>query len=280
MIKGKPKLCIFIHFGESPLIPIYVKTFLSELRNYFDELILVTNERRIDSALEWLETDIQLMFVSNEGYDFGKFYQAIQTLDLNQYSQIACANDSNVLFNTLKPIMDWGKSQRLDFWGLLDSYERPWFATHSQTYHIQSHFMVFEKKAIEKLTVFLEILDLEAILGEKDTKTLRQKVIDQWEIGLSQFFLGEGLTIGSFIDSIDFAKKHGIKKAGNLSHSHFEKLIESGYPLIKKKVILGEKGIKRFFKPQKDWEKLIRKFGNKDWEIELLLDELNRFRKL
>jgi|GEM_PF-6573408 len=41
--------------------------------------------------------------------------------------------------------MNWGNSSDADFWGILDSFEKPWFSEHENNRHIQSHFIVFNR---------------------------------------------------------------------------------------------------------------------------------------
>lgn len=268
------RICIFIHFSNQPGVPKYVQVYLMELVRHFDEIILVTNERDIHSDLRSLHSKIRLQEVINEGYDLGMFYKAFQTLDIENYSQIACINDSNVLFNKLDQIFDWERQQAYDFWGLIDSYQSPWFSTHKDNYHLQSHFLVFNKKAINILPRYFQSLDLELIFKEKDKKKLRQKVIDQWEIGLTQFIAKSGLTIGSVYDSNFFQKQNNIRKNINLSYDQYAWLIESGYPLLKKKIILKKSVIKDLIRPRLKWDTLILKYGFEGWEIEDLIREL------
>ena len=126
----KKSLCVFIHFGNMEYIPKYVEIYINELSLYFDEVIFVMNRRRLNTYhLLLLNKNITLKLVKNEGYDFGMFYKAFQQIVHSQYDQIACINDSNVLFHKLTPIFEWDKSSNLDFWGLIDSNERPIFST-------------------------------------------------------------------------------------------------------------------------------------------------------
>jgi lipopolysaccharide biosynthesis protein len=268
------KLCVFIHFSNQFFVPKYVQIYLMELVRHFDEVILVTNEREIHRGLEGLPSKTHLKQVTNEGYDMGMFYKVFQGLDLTNYSQIACINDSNVLFNTLDHLFQWGNQKGLDFWGLIDSYESPWFSTHLNSYHIQSHFLVFNAKAISKLSDYFNSLDLDRIFIEEDKKKLRQMVIDKWEIGLTQFMLKSGVTIGSYFDSKTFQQKNKIKKNINLSHVQYAKLIESGYPLLKKRLIIKKSWLKRLIRPRLNWDYLIERYGNKEWEIKQLIAEL------
>jgi hypothetical protein len=279
MESSSKKLCIFIHFGKESHFPKYVEIFVKELLGYFDELILITNERQIENKENVVFQKVNLHFVQNEGYDFGMFYKAIGTINLNDYRQIASINDSNILFNSLGRVFSWGEKKELDFWGLIDSYQKPWFSTHEDSYHIQSHFLVFNKRAIDLLPFFFNSIEIEKIFQEKDLKKVRQAVINQWEIGVTQFFRLEGLRVGSFIDSNKFSKIYSTKKKTNLSHSHYFRLIKAGYPLIKKKIIFDTKFLKCFFRPKIKWDFLMLKYGKNDWDIEGLVSELKKMKK-
>ncbi len=269
----KKSLCVFVHYSKSSFIPIYVNIYVSELSNYFDEIILVTNHRPINSGNIFNHQNVSTLFVENEGYDFGMFYKALKTINPLEYNQIACINDSNIIFNELKSIFTWGRSQQTDFWGLIDSYQSPHFSTHKSNFHIQSHFIVFNHKAIDKLSAFFESLDIQEILNEKDPKKLREIVINSWEIGLSQFLIKEGLSCCSYIDSQYYANLHLSGKRTNIGLKLYPELIRSGFPIIKKKVITKGKW-KDIFRTSSNWKNLIRQYGNQDWEIEALIDEL------
>jgi len=68
------RICIFSHYFDENYIPLYVVVYLKELKNYFDEILLVTNSRKIDNAETIESLNIRLLPVENEGYDFGMFY--------------------------------------------------------------------------------------------------------------------------------------------------------------------------------------------------------------
>lgn len=270
-------LCVFTHFSNKAGIPLYVQIYLHELTLHFDHLIFVANSEPKREINIQEGKNIQLMLVKNEGYDLGMFYKAFQTIDPNEYSQIACINDSNILFNELQPIFNWSKNHTFDFWGLIDSYEKPWFSIHSDNFHIQSHFIVLNRKAIEKLPDFFSTIDFKQIYKEENKEKLRRAVINNWEIGLSQYLISKGLKHGSFIDSQSFSGVYYSGKKVNITHKLYSELIESGYPLIKKKVIAQNKWTD-IFRNVLPWENMIRKYGNQNWEIESLINELNKIR--
>lgn len=270
-------LCIYIHYKNREAIPLYVQMYINELANYFDDLVVVHNEPIYTLTKPSFSEKITFATFPNQGYDFGLFYNYFSKIDHRQYEQIACINDSNVLFNELKPIFKWANAQDFDFWGLIDSNEKPWFSTHENNYHIQSHFLVFNRKAIDTLIDYFSNAEIDLIFNEKDQVKLRRMVIDKWEIGLSRYLFGKGLIGNSFINSTAFHNQYNIRKHVNLGHKFYAELIEAGFPIIKKKVIMDCSWKTRIsFKPS--WEKIIRKYGNKQWDIEALVSEMKQFK--
>ena len=224
-----------------------------------------------------LSENVAIVFQENKGYDFGRFYNYLKTIEKDNYYRIACVNDSNILVNELDRVLNWESISGFDFWGLVDSYEKPWFSTWSDNHHIQSHFLVFHKKAIGLLDEYFESVDVDALLNEKDQKTLRRNVINKWEIGLSRFMISKGLQTGQYCDSQEFTKRFKIRSDSNLPHLLPEELLANGYPLLKKKVIFERK--KFFRKNPADWKKLIRNYGNPLWKPDTLIEELIQMKK-
>jgi lipopolysaccharide biosynthesis protein len=269
----KKNLCVFIHFGKQDYLPLFVRIYLNELSSFFDEVILVTNQRSHNTKFSSLNRNLTTLFVKNEGYDLGMFYKAFQTINSAEYSQIACINDSNILFNELHPIFAWSNQLNFDFWGLIDSNEKPWFSTHQESYHIQSHFIVFNQKAILKLPAYFDSLNIQSIFDEKDIVKIRRMVINNWEIGLSQFLINEGLSIGSYINSYSYSIRYLNGKPANVGHKLYPELIKSGFPLIKMKIITKSKWTD-IFRTDTHWKTMIRQYGNQEFEIDALIQEL------
>lgn len=278
MDSTKKSLCIFIHFSHSNYIPYYVLLYLKELSFYFDEIIFVANKRVVDNEKDIPTGVTKRLYVKNEGYDLGMFYKAFQTIKPEEYRQIACINDSNILFNELKTVFDWGQSANLDLWGLIDSMHRPPFSTHKQDYHIQSHFMVFNEKAMALLPAFFDSIHIKNIFSETNIRTVREQVINHWEIGVSQFMIQNGLRIGSYINGQIYTSLYLSGKLRNISIRLYHELIKAGYPLIKKKVIL-DRNFRNFIRFRPGWKKLMRAYGNKEWDIEKLIHEMVEMRK-
>jgi len=221
------KLAIFIHYRSEGEIPINVKYYLNELKLYFDDTILVTNNREISNLNEFYNNNI-LVF-NNEGYDFGSLYKALNAIDYSIYSHIGVFNDSNIILNPLNKILDWGFNSNNNFWGITDCYLTN--IPNIYTYHIQSHFMVFDNIAIKHLYNYLNDNKIYNLFNtDISVRELRLKIIDTYEIGLTQYLLFNNIKIESYFKSDN-------KNPINMHIDEWDKLIEQEYPFIKKKIV-------------------------------------------
>ncbi len=271
MINEKIKVCAFIHYSVTDTLPYYAEIYLTQLLNHFDKIKVLTNNTEINNQNNFIHDKIEFIHLENKGYDFGMFYRYFIYENLENISQIGLVNDSNILLNSVHDIFHWGNSNNFDFWGIIDSHEKPWFSNHENNYHIQSHFLIFNKKALDKLPEFFKTLDIDTIFNETNKKRLRRLVIENWEIGLTQFFISEDLNIGSYIDSNEFQKKYKPKKQ-NLTHSMYHELVSEGYPFMKKKIIL-EKKLFSVVKKEK-WKETIENYGHHEWDISRILESI------
>lgn len=262
---------MFIHFSTTDTLPYYVEIYINELTKHFDKVKVLTNNSKISKHKYFIDNNIDFIHLKNQGYDFGMFYRYIINENLENISQIALINDSNILLKKLHYTFDWADTNEFDFWGIIDSNEKPWFSNHTDNYHLQSHFLVFNSKAINFLPAFFNTLNINEILNESDVKKLRRLVIEKWEIGLTQYFIRCGLKIGTYISSNEMHSKYQPKKQ-NVTHSIYHKLVSEGYPFIKKKVLLG-KNIFSGIKKEK-WKMTIENFGHNEWDFKKILDSV------
>jgi lipopolysaccharide biosynthesis protein len=251
--------CVFVHFGNDSRLPLPDYCYVSKLATCFDEVIVVTDTREFE--LFDLPSHVQLRFVQNIGYDFGKFYQIFNELDLERFDRIALVNDSNILLGDLNELIHRGTELDSIFWGAIDSHEKPWFSTHEDNFHIQSHFLVWEKEGFSILQDYLSQPHLKEILEEKDPMILRNKVIDQWEIGLSQFFLKKGFRPNSVFQSKILASRLGKRETLNFTIKTPDALLRRGYPFLKKRFIRKPFSWKNIFIRKRNWKYLIATYG-------------------
>lgn len=274
-MRTNTRTCIFIHYSTSFALSYHIQVYIKELSRHFDEIEVLTNNTSITDQICSLSAKIRCTIKKNQGYDFGMFYRFIKDKDLSVYKELAVVNDSNILLNKLDTMIQWGRNTSCDYWGAIDSQEKPWFSSHAENYHIQSHFLVLNKRAIQKLPSFFRTCDIEGILQEQDMKTLRRLVIDQWEIGFSQYLKKKGLKGKSFIESAELNNRLS-RKPVNAANKRYHTIAGLGYPFLKKKVIL--KKSKPFRTKSFLWKWTIKKYGSSKWDMNLKINEVKQIR--
>ena len=211
-------VCFFCSYFNSVDIPNYVQYYLKELTRHFTQVVFITNEKKPAPASEsFLENNkIESLFVSNEGYDFGMWYKAMLKYDVEQYDRVGLVNDSCILFKPLDDYFAWLNKQPLDYAGMVDSNEI--------VYHIQSFFLTLNKKAIIPTLQFFK---------QHGLQKGREEVIKIYELGLCKHLQQQGLQSGTYFIS----QKYILNT--NPSLYAVAKMIEDGYPLIKKKILFN-----------------------------------------
>jgi lipopolysaccharide biosynthesis protein len=265
----KKSVCIFPHYYDLPSIPYYVRIYIKELENYFDEIVIVSNPREIENDDEVVSDKVRILFQNNEGYDYGKFLHAFHQLDLSLYHQVACINDSNIVFGELGFLFQWAEQVKPDFWGLVGADIRPAYSTQEGDSHIQSHFLVFNEKAIPLLSEYVQTINLEEITKIKDIKAAKRKVINDWEIGLSRFLVKQDLKVAAYINHADYEKTN--------QEQFYAWMIKQGVPVIKKKIITSVKP-RDLLAGKNSWQSLICNFRTSVCEKDRLIDELKGIR--
>lgn len=254
-------ICVFVHYSNRVQLHYPEETYIRELGHYFSDIILVTNQRELN--LRDLPSNVSVKMVQNEGYDFGMFYKVAQEIDWRSLDRLALANDSNLLLQTLSVLFDKGERLGTPFWGAIDSYERPWFSTHEENHHLQSHFLVWEKPAFLVLEQYLTQIRIQDFYDEKNTKNLRRKVINEWEIGVSQYFKKHGIMPGAAF-GCEQTDSHNSNKTRNKANNTFknpEELLQAGYPFLKKKYVEKQGFLSRILFPNNKWENLLKLYS-------------------
>ncbi|HKC67421.1 MAG TPA: glycosyltransferase family 2 protein, partial [Bacteroidia bacterium] len=211
-------ICLFCSYFTSEKIPNYVKFYVKELSKHFTRVVFITNEKKLSTdSYSFLKSNaIELLFVQNEGYDFGMWYKGMLKYNVEEYDRVGLINDSCILFKPLDDYFDWLNRQSLDYAGMTDSSE--------MVYHIQSYFLIINKKAIEPTVNFFKQYGLQSD---------RDNVIKIYELGLSQYLSKLGLSTGAWFSCKKYMPKY------NPSVYAANKIIKDGFPLIKKKILFN-----------------------------------------
>jgi lipopolysaccharide biosynthesis protein len=234
----KKKLAIFVHYSPKGIVYPYVKYYISKLYDHFDHILVVTNTQSV-KTMDFSPKPVEMLVFKNEGYDFGMFYKALNSIDILQYETIGYFNDSNILFKDLFKTFDEGKKLNCDIWGITDSIEGVPGYKVKNTHHIQSHFLVFEKNAIPLLFTFFDSISFSDVFNaDIPLRDLRLKVITECEMGITEFYTSKKFKVGSIFDCKTFISQHSDMKPNTNMHIFlWKELIENGYPFIKKKIV-------------------------------------------
>ncbi|MCK5538602.1 MAG: hypothetical protein KAI79_17385, partial [Bacteroidales bacterium] len=216
--KSQNKICIFNHFDADNEIKEDVIYYIQALAKFTDIIFVSTAEGLSKESLKSIEMYCKDIIVKrNIGYDFGAWKTGLNYLGakLNDYKHLILCNDSvyGPLFD-LEPIFE--KMQDNDVWSMTDNHEID--------YHLQSYFMVYNKKAFshEIFKTFWEDLKI---------YPNKQILIENNEIGFSKKIMQSALTYGSYYSCRD-------KRYINVLHYYWEDLItEHQFPFIKKELV-------------------------------------------
>jgi lipopolysaccharide biosynthesis protein len=162
------------------------------------------------------ENNINVQYEKNEGFDFGAWYKGFQKIDTNDFDHVFLVNDSCVLFRSLDPFMAWASKDNADVKGM----------TYSEaiTPHIQSYFMILNKKAIVLAASYFKEHKLKADITE---------VIQTYELGLNKYFTNNGLKLSSFVDN------DGYQGEFSPYYKCVDYHLQKGIPVIKTKILFS-----------------------------------------
>jgi rhamnosyltransferase len=253
---GGNKICIFSHFDKNNIIDEYVVLYLKELRANQCDIVFVSTADGLDTNELAKISSIcsQIIIKENIGYDFGAWSHGINACNtiLNKYNKLILCNDSVYAplfkFDAMFEKMD---KSNLDAWSITDSHEI--------SYHMQSYFLVFNKKIINNGD-FLKLWKSYIVYKNK------RNIIEKYEIGLSRLLKKKGFSIGAYCES-----KKITDKASNITHKYWKELIvKYSCPTIKVELLRDNPTNTNI----ENIEDIIKK--NTDFEYELILNHLRR----
>ncbi|MBF1159833.1 MAG: rhamnan synthesis protein F, partial [Thermobifida sp.] len=141
---------IFLFFDPQGLVDDYIVECLTSLREYLDEILVVSNSPLDDTARERLLKGATEVFErENTGFDVGGYRDGIARFGWDRLGQI----DELILFNYtfFAPVNPWKNlfdrvdaAGAVDFWGITEHDEvrpHPFLAATRMPRHIQSHWI-------------------------------------------------------------------------------------------------------------------------------------------
>jgi lipopolysaccharide biosynthesis protein len=183
------KLCLFAHFDAKNKIAPYVVHHLQCLRELGADIVFISTAEQLpeQEIAKILPLCTQIIRRRNITLDFGSWRVGlVEIKNLSAYDQLILANDS--VYGPFFPLSEVFKkmaSQNLDFWGISSTRERD--------YHIQSYFLVFNKKTFESES-FRKFWQHFHFYRSK------RRIISEYEIGLTNWARDSHWHLGAYIE--------------------------------------------------------------------------------
>lgn len=225
-MKLKKSMALYVHYDERGQLLEEARYYLENLSNIFEETWLISNGGLTTSSetIEFLKkNNINLLERDNYGYDFGGWKDAILKIGkakLKSIETLCLCNSS--CFGPIFPFADLfskKSASEYDFWGLTSHPA----VTGRFPEHIQSYFMVFNKKILEDGVFFSYWKDLKIPHSWEDAVS--------YETSLTDMFKKRGFRCGAL-----FPTTPTVHQEPNITLLYAAEIIEDGCPLIKKKV--------------------------------------------
>jgi lipopolysaccharide biosynthesis protein len=183
------QVCLYTHFDYEDVVDPYVFNVLKVLQECgFSIVFISTCNRLIEQDIERLSNYCSAVVLrENKGLDFGGWAQILMTYpQLLEAEQLLLTNDSvYVVCADLKLYFDKIKADQADFWGMTESFQT--------TPHLQSYFLLFEKKVIQS-DVFKQFWEKYEHIDDK------QRLIAAYELRLTKLLTSAGFSYASLLD--------------------------------------------------------------------------------
>lgn len=235
--KSFKKLCLISHFSKNNKIDSYVVYMIKKMFEEEYDIVLVSTSKKLGlTEISKIKRYLKSIIVkNNRGYDFISWKTALSKVpDYKKYEQIIHMNDS-IFFPLfpLKNMFNKMKKEKVDFWGLSDSY--------MVRYHIQSFFWVFNKKIIHSKFYSSFWNNCTAI----DNKNL---LIHTYEVGFTPLLIKNNFKVSAYmkIDTLySYLMEHYKHLCPIQEYTPFYTfwnigVVEFQMPYIKKNILLPD----------------------------------------
>ncbi|MBL3675738.1 glycosyltransferase [Paracoccus sp. KCTC 42845] len=221
------RVAVFASYSADGILPPQVIPYLEGLKPLTAGIVVVCDNDLLPSELEKLSGLAVHVITGRHGeYDFGSYKRGVAWAReaglLDQADDLILCNDSCYgPVQSFAPMFATMEGKGLDFWGATDSHEF--------SYHLQSYFVVLTRR------VFTSAAFMTFINGVTKQDNV-QKVIINYEIGLTKILLEEGFAAAALIPNY-LAGLH--KKDPTYDNITLFPLyaLERGLPLLKVKVM-------------------------------------------
>lgn len=185
------RLVLFAHYDPDYMIDDHIVFQIAALSRAGCAVAFITSTDDTGELSKILPYVSDVLIKNDTGRDFGSWALAIRTLkeELRNYDWVIWMNDSTYfpLFD-LTQMFERMENQKLDFWGIVDSYSVKW--------HIMSWFWAFGRKAVDAGW-------FDWYLKEYNASYTKWGQIHNYEIRIPEAIKASGLNTGVYIAADD-----------------------------------------------------------------------------
>jgi glycosyltransferase involved in cell wall biosynthesis len=225
-IASKKNVCVFAGFSSSNKIEDYVVHYLKKLKEITTYIVYVSDNYLEEAAVKRIDQIVDKVIASPHGeYDFGSYKRGLDHLIEKKihgdYQLILCNDSCYGPVSGFKEIFDKMSARGDDFWGFT--------ANDEIKTHIQSFFMVFNKKVVSSdkfRSFFYSVKKEEGV----------EQVIRNYEATLTEILANSGFSWSTFIDRGSLKLPSDATKISNLTVFPIP-LLDAGFQLVKVKAL-------------------------------------------
>ena len=227
------KCLIYMYYDREGLVRKSTLQLLDEFHKIVDYIYFVSNNE-LHNKNQIIASVDDLIIRKNEGYDAGAYRDVLLNNNVDRWDQIIfCNNTFWGPFVALDSLFQKMDETNADYWGLS-------YSGKNLVHHIQSYFMVFNKKVIPELKKYF----VEYISSGKQSY---REICRTFEMGLNDYLLKKGFKYRAYSDNIaydPYSDPYGSVKYDDLpilkkkifDENFYNQLqVESVLPLIEEK---------------------------------------------
>jgi hypothetical protein len=178
------RLAVMAHYDPRGFVGPHVRRQVEALASSVTDLVIVTTADLQTDARAFLESAGRLIERANYGYDFFSYKVGIDSVKLDDYTEVTLCNDTYVGPLTDYPtIFEAMARQPVDFWGLTEADRI--------SHHVQSFFVTFRPWVVES-SAFRHFWENMTPLSH------RGQVIRRYEVGMSTDLYDAGFASAAY----------------------------------------------------------------------------------
>ena len=216
-------ITVYVYYDSEGVLREFAKDTIKNLVNFCKDVVVVVNGSLIDDDAEIIRRiGANLICRENEGYDFSAYKAGIESIPVAKMSEldelILCNSSIYGPIFSLNELFQEMRSRSVDFWGITQwCNQAPW------PNHIQSYFVVFEKK-------ILSSADFLTYWNELPMMKSWGEAIKYGETQLTPFFSNKGYSWDTYIKESVYLNRHFSPL-----HTYPDDLVCQRVPFIKRK---------------------------------------------